>query len=491
MARKLVVSSLAMAVAAGWSLPTAAQTSDHAEIQSELEEMRAQMEAMAQRINTLEGQLQVAQAAAQTANSAAQAAQQAASSAQETAEEASEAAEGGSSVEWKGAPKISGEGGWTFKPRGRLNIDAGFINAPESTGRTDGFGSEMRRARLGVEGDIPGGFGYKFEVDFGGGSAEVTDAILTYKDGDLKLSFGQHNTFQSLEELSSSRHTSFIERAAFTDAFGFERRLGVSAQYGSGDFLVQAGLFSDAIGDIPNQNWSADGRVVYFPKTGNTQLHFGGSVHLTDLEAGSTVRYRQRPYVHFTGERFINTNRIAASKELGLGLEAAAISGPFHIAAEGFWQKVDRMAPLADPTFFGGYVEAGVFLTSGDKRGYKKGTFDRVKPANPVDKGGMGAWQVNLRYDYLDLNDAGIVGGQQNAYQLSLNWKPVDYVLFGLNYAHIVYDDAAVAAGTATKRHLPDAQSPGRQEAAGALRLDAGVVDYCSGYQTYEPSGPR
>ena len=29
--------------------------------------------------------------------------------------------------------------------------------------------------------------------------------------------------------------------------------------------------------------------------------------------------------------------------------------------------------------------------------------------------------------------------------EASLNWKPVDYVLFGLNYAHIKYGDAALA----------------------------------------------
>jgi phosphate-selective porin OprO/OprP len=28
-----------------------------------------------------------------------------------------------------------------------------------------------------------------------------------------------------------------------------------------------------------------------------------------------------------------------------------------------------------------------------------------------------------------------------------MNWKPTDYVLLGLNYAHIRYDDAAISAG--------------------------------------------
>ena len=77
--------------------------------------------------------------------------------------------------------------------------------------------------------------------------------------------------------------------------------------------------------------------------------------------------------------------------------------------------------------------------------GYKSGKFDRVKVRNGFDKGGWGSLGLNLRWDYLDLADAGIVGGTQNAYQASLNWKPTDYVLFGLNYAHLIYDDAVIA----------------------------------------------
>lgn len=420
--------------------PAWAQDSD--DVAQQLAEMRAAMAAMAQRIDTLEAELAEAEAKADAATEQATAANETAATAVATAEKADD----GIQIAFKGAPEISGEGGWSFKPRGRLQYDAGFTSVPSSTGRSDGFGSEVRRARLGVEGDIPGGFGYKFELDFAGNSTEITDAILTYNDGGLTMSVGQHNNFQGLEELTSSRFISQLERAAFTDAFNFERRVGVSAQYAAGDLLVQGGMFSDNIDDLSNKNWSADGRVVYMPKLGSTQLHLGGSLHYTSLESGSSVRYRQRPFVHFTGERFINTGSFEASSETGIGLEAAAISGPFHAAAEGFWQSANRPVGLDEPTFFGGYAEVGYFLTGGDSRGYKKGTFDRVKPANPVGKGGIGAVQINLRYDYLDLNDAGIIGGTQNGYGASLVWTPTNYTRFMLNYGKMQYDDAVFAA---------------------------------------------
>ncbi len=66
-------------------------------------------------------------------------------------------------------------------------------------------------------------------------------------------------------------------------------------------------------------------------------------------------------------------------------------------------------------------------------------------------KGGIGAVQVNLRYDWLDLNDGAIIGGRQQMAGLGLTWIPTDYVRFLANYGRLWIDDAAVAAGTARK----------------------------------------
>lgn len=438
MLRPILLSATAGALC--FAQPAWAQ--DNADVAKELAEMRAAMQAMADRINALEAELAEADAKADAATAQATAASETAANAVAVAEKA----DGGVKIAFKGAPEIKGDGGWSFKPRGRLQYDTGFVNAPDSTGREDGWGTNVRRARLGVQGDMPGGFGYKFEVDFANSEVAVTDALISYEAGDVEISVGQFNNFQSLEELTSSLHTSFIERAAFTDAFGFIRRVGVGMQYGKGDFLLQGGVFTDNMDRLSNKNWSADGRVVFMPKLGDAQLHLGGSLHYRSYEDGSTVRYRQRPLVAFTDERFINTGNFSASSETSVGLEGALISGPFHAAVEGYWQQVDRPGALADPTFFGGYAEVGYFLTKGDTRGYKGGTFDRTKPANPVGKGGMGSLQVNLRYDRLDLNDAGIIGGTQDGYFLSLAWKPTDYTMLLANYGKLEYSDAVFAA---------------------------------------------
>lgn len=356
-----------------------------------------------------------------------------------------------SDVKWKGAPEFAGNGGWSFKPRGRLQYDFATVSTPE--GLVDpglGFSNEVRRARLGVEGTMPGGFGYRMEGDFSSGGVELTDAYFTYKDKGLIFTVGQHNNFQSLDELTSSNDGSFMERAAFTDAFGFQRRIGLSAQYTTGDVLFQGGVFTDNIDDLSNDendSISFDGRAVFVPHAGKTQLHFGASFHVYNPGDNITsLRYRQRPLVHSTDTRFIDTGNITfASSEKSVGLEAAMVSGRFHAVVEAHQMEVNRIG-LSDPSFFGVMAEAGIFLTE-DSRSYKDGSFRGIKVTNPVGKGGLGALQFNVRYDHLDLSDAGVRGGKQDGYMASLIWNPVDYIRFLVNYGHLSYKDAAIIAG--------------------------------------------
>lgn len=356
-----------------------------------------------------------------------------------------------SEVRWKGAPETTGEGGWSFKPRGRIHIDVATVSHPNGLADPGlGFSNEVRRARLGVEGTIPGGFSYRMEGDFSTGEVELTDAFLAYIDKGVTITVGQHNNFQSLEEMTSANDNSFIERAAFTDAFGFQRRVGLSGQYTTGDILLQGGVFTDNIDDLSsdeNNSISIDGRLVFAPKIGAIQLHLGGSYHWNHLgDSVDIVRYRQRPLVHSTDTRFIDTGGITSARsEKSFGLEAAVLSGRFHAVAEMHQLDVSRTG-FANPRFYGAMVEAGIFLTD-DGRSYRDGQFRGIKVHSPVGKGGLGALQFNVRYDRLDISDEGVNGGKQDGYMASLIWNPVDYIRFLLNYGHLSYKDAAIIAG--------------------------------------------
>jgi phosphate-selective porin OprO and OprP len=390
---------------------------------------------------------------------------------------------------WKGAPQYDDKDkGFSFKPKGTIQVDAGYVDIPGNAGgtvgpvsgafgaagvnsNTLGFNSRLRRAIIGAEGSLPGGFGYNVEFELSQSGVNYEDVILTYqrKGSPLQIKLGYHYPLSSLELMTSSKNTSFMERAGNTDAFGYTRRLGLSATYAKGAVSVAGGLFSE---DIANANfnrtgWQASGRAIWAPKFGDAQLHFAlNAQHRVAPRDAQNVRYRQRPYTQNTDQRFLDTGRIAADGDDILGVEIAGVQKSFHFAAEaqklwvrGFNTPLTTFGPnngtggaaaflTGDPSFFSGYGEIGVFLT-GETRGYKGGRWERTKVLHPFDKGGWGAFQINARVDYTDLQDSvggGAVvpgslnytnGGKQTGYGVSVHWLPMDYIKFVAQFTHV------------------------------------------------------
>ncbi len=356
-------------------------------------------------------------------------------------------------VRFEGAPRIGSTDGWSLKPRGRLQYDVGHVSRPEGvTVAGLGTADEIRRAQLGVEGTMPGGFSYQFELELSEAVNEITEAMISYKASDaLTLTVGQHKNFRSLDEMTSDRLTSFMERAAFTDAFNFERQVGLSATWKHGPVTVQLGIFTDNLLEIDEADdaVSVDGRVIYAPQLGGGQLHLGGSIHWRDtgdrVARGITTRYRQRPQIHTTDVRFLATPALPVGTETSFGLEAAWIRGPFHATGEAHWFNADTATPGVGPTFFGAYAEVGWFLT-GETRAYRSGRWDATRVRRAVEEGGSGAFQVVLRYDHLDLNSGTVRGGRQHAVLAGLNWTPTDYVRFMVNVGRVFFDDSPIPA---------------------------------------------
>jgi phosphate-selective porin OprO/OprP len=276
-----------------------------------------------------------------------------------------------------------------------------------------------------------------------------------------------------------------MERAGITDAFSHNRRIGaalVANDKVSDKWLIQAGIFSEEMNnnDFNRTGWDFAARGVFSPTLGTTRVHLGANFeHRVNKQEAMGRNYQARPMSQLTDQRFISTGNLASKGDDKVGIEVAAIMKSFHVAGEAqkVWVRdalnqteinainadlgtndVPTGAALdGNPTFFGGYVEAGYFLT-GETRAYKGGSFGRVKVLKPFNEGGWGAIQVNGRIDYLDLSDrvsngtslaatpfantdgSGLTyvnGGKQTAYQLSLIWNPTDYVRFMAQYGHI------------------------------------------------------
>ena len=80
-----------------------------------------------------------------------------------------------------------------------------------------------------------------------------------------------------------------------------------------------------------------------------------------------------------------------------------------------------------------------------------------IAPSRPINAGGPGAIEINARYDYLDLNDAGIIGGRQRTLGVSLVWAPISYVRITANYGRLMFDDAVIAAANGDRDYSADA----------------------------------
>jgi phosphate-selective porin OprO/OprP len=391
---------------------------------------------------------------------------------------------------WKGGPQWDDKGaGFSFKPKGQIQWDAGYVGFPRGNELRGtiagglnygnlGWNSRGRRLTLGADGTLPGGFRYSAEFNFAQVGVDYEDIFLAYdfKNSPLTAQIGHIYPFSSLETMTSSKYTSFMERAGITDAFNYNRRLGIAFTANdkkNDSWTIQAGIFNEPVNDASFQHtgWQASLRAVYSPTLGDTRLHVGANFqHRQNRREALGQQYRERPYTQITDQRFIDTGTIASKGDDVAGLELAAIHKSLHFAGE--VQKVwvrhaydaAELAALnaqtdtndtavgtaynGNPSFWGGYAELGYFLT-GETRAYKGGSFGRVKVLHPFNEGGWGAFQINARADYVNLSDRVdgssssvaapfyVNGGKQLGLMGSLIWNPTDYVRFMAQYSHI------------------------------------------------------
>ena len=361
-------------------------------------------------------------------------------------------------VKFKAFPEIS-SGDWSAKVRGRLMLDWATVDGdvPVLAGEDDYIENaiESRRTRLGVQGKMPMNTAYKVEVEYdpADGDIDITDAYLQWKTPLGKLTAGQHRVPVSLEENTSSLDVTFMERAAFTDAFGYDRQVGLSINPNGDNWSVKAGIFGANLADEEsNEGYTLAARGTFAPINEDDRvIHLGASIAHHDIEDSTgEFRARQRPQVH-QEQRYINTWDVAADSVLNYGAELAGVFGPFSAQAE--YAKLELDTPFGDdPELEGYYVDLSWFLT-GESRKYKgdSGKFSRVTPKASVGDGGWGAWQVAVRYDVVDLTDVNPesmgpltpgTGGEQESIIAGVNWHLNKYVKLMANYAHTEIEDS-------------------------------------------------
>ena len=301
-------------------------------------------------------------------------------------------------------------------------------------------GTEVRRARIFAKGKIYSRLGFKVNWDFSD-CKEIClkDAYLelTGLPADGSVRVGHMYEPFCLNELTSSKYITFMERASLTAfAPSFNSGLIVMGHAG-GRVLLSAGAFrttDDAGAASGDGGVSFGGRIAVLAageEKSDRVVHVGGAANYLTPEGG-VLRFRARPEVHMS-DRLVDTGELHADSVLRLGAEAGAVLGPLHLAGE---YVVASVAGLCDSTgergssdaedagLSGLYAQAGYFLT-GEHRSFADGQWQRVSPRHAfLEDGGLGAWELAVRYSSIDLNDvdAGVEGRRMDCVTAGLNW---------------------------------------------------------------------
>lgn len=407
----------------------------------------------------------------------------------------------------KGIKFESKDGNFEMGINGRMQVDSqtnvsGLSNggvAPATNGNTtnqlaDGAG--IRRARIGIEGSYYKDFLYKFEYDFARGNGSVasgiTDAYVSWKGYDpLNIKVGQFKEPFSLEEATSNRYLTFIERNNVVNAFSDNDnayKVGLGLGYSQPRWTANLALQTESVGSggassstssvnaMGNTNrnngsgdtgWGVTGRVTGLPwfEDKTKFLHVGlsgserqinnnfaanGSLSTGGIFFGNQLNTNvDRTYILNTGNLTTGTTRMA-QRIARFGGETALVYGPFSAQAEYIQANVSGKG-YNDEMLNGYYGYASYFLT-GESRAYKAstGAWDRIKPKQNFNThGGWGAWEVAAGYDYLNLIDGNINGGRATTGKVGVNWYPNSHIRLMANFIHALnIDTKGVTAGS-------------------------------------------
>ncbi len=342
--------------------------------------------------------------------------------------------------------------------------------------------TNIRRGRLRAEGTAYEVVDFLFELEFFNGFAlpttppvnpppnanifngpGPTDAWITMKQlpviGNVRV--GNMKEPFSLEHLNSYRYLEFMERSLIFDAFvpntfnnGFNPGVMMFNNLGPDNRGTWwAGVFKatatpEGFG-FGHGGVQYAGRLTYLPIY-DDEAHWwhvetaGVGGGLPDngqirLRARDSIRNGPFPLL----AQIANTGVLTGNSQYLWNIGTAAVCGPWTVEAEATANWITNAAQLAAlngvppaghvGTYFaqGAYVQVLYFLT-GDNRTYDKysATLNRVIPLEPffwVDGCrkwlfGTGAWEVGVRYSYLDMTNKGINGGLLNDVTVGLNW---------------------------------------------------------------------
>ena len=376
----------------------------------------------------------------------------------------------------------------------------GLLMGPAAGTRLED-GTAMRRARLRADGTVWQQIDYVFEVNFANiqdvanvnnenvavGSVGLANVFLNFRDvplvGNVRL--GHFSAPYGLDRFTGSTAFAYMERSSGVDAFWgpnfrqsgimifdafYDQRVTVHATF------TRIGLanLNNLAFDAEDGRYAAGARLTALPLATEDDrflVHVGlNGFHQSLAGNGLAVANRlplragagptQVPNLLATGTFASPDGATIAAVEAAMIAGPLALSGEFTVAQSGaLFDEFDGLnysGPRGRATYHAYYVEAGLFITPGDRRRYNRqhAVWSRVIPQENFWTGGQGgagcgrgrgAVELLARLNYLDLVSgqpvltptwptAGVRAGRQRDVTLGLNWYLNPQTRFMLNY---------------------------------------------------------
>jgi len=331
-----------------------------------------------------------------------------------------------------------------FTINGRLMFDWDEFDGANnvSNGGHSASQSEIRRARIAVTSQLNNDWKSKLQINFDQkNQADIKDAYIQHKGQNATFTIGNHHEPMGMEELTSSKYISTIERSMVTDAFAPSRSFGMSLKGGDKHFMWAGGVFKNGNDSIntKDQTYAFTGRLAYAPINEDGHLlHLGVAASLRDM-GGNDFKIKERAEVH-TADKVVTSGTTAAKDMTLVSLEAAMVNGPFSAQAEYYDAQVN--AQTGTDASYDGYYVLGSYFVTGESRPYKHGSFGKVKP-----KSDSGAWELVAKYSVLNASDKGTGVDATNIvlgvnYYLNTNMRLMaDYVNTDLKSSQVLAED--------------------------------------------------
>lgn len=345
---------------------------------------------------------------------------------------------------------------FVVRPFGRIQADVASFDQDAANQATVGNalnGVDIRRARLGVEGEGYDRFFYRLDVDFVTFDPDldtrptIFDAYLDAQKLPLvgNLRVGHFREPFSLQRLDSSNDFPFMERAAAINSLAPARNMGVMAfdwneaetcTLAAGVFAENTDEYGEELSDRSGIAFTTRGTLLPWYEEHGCDLflfHVGASYsyrRLGDPQRGfdqtPEIQIKEGPTVT---PNFIDTGTLPLEEYHVAGAEAVTVLGGWSFQGE--YICVAGQQLTGESLFLqGAYFETTCWLT-GEHRKYLRrlGIFGAVTPLSPLvcldeccRHNGWGAWEAKARVSWADFDDGTVQGGDMTIFAVGFNW---------------------------------------------------------------------